>query len=258
MTDVSAFYDDLAEHYDEIYADWPAAVRRQGASLARLIRERATGEAISVFDCTCGIGTQAIGLALEGFDVRGADLSPRAIARARTESANFGASIQFVVGDVRDLATAEGQFDVVLSADNSLPHLLTDVDLDRALSRMATRTRPDGLIMIGIRDYAPLRESRPTSTMPSVIDDARGRRISFQTWDWAPDGATYTVSQFLLRADRQRPDTWRTHSARTRYRALTRAELEAAVSRAGPRDVAWHEPETTGHHQPLLTAHRPE
>ena len=39
-----------------------------------------------VLDCSCGIGTQAIGLALRGHRVTGTDLSFRAAARASVRS----------------------------------------------------------------------------------------------------------------------------------------------------------------------------
>jgi tRNA/tmRNA/rRNA uracil-C5-methylase (TrmA/RlmC/RlmD family) len=53
-------------------------LRRQGAALDALTgRERA-----AVLDCACGIGTQALGLALRGHRVVGTDVSARAVVRA--------------------------------------------------------------------------------------------------------------------------------------------------------------------------------
>ena len=81
-TSVAHFYDELADDYHLIYADWEASIRRQGDALDALIgQDRAV-----VLDCSCGIGTQAIGLALRGHRVTGTDLSPRAAARAAREA----------------------------------------------------------------------------------------------------------------------------------------------------------------------------
>ena len=60
------FYDDLAGDYHLNYHDWHEAVPRQGRVLAALIREATGNQPDTVLDCTCGIGTQAIGLALAG------------------------------------------------------------------------------------------------------------------------------------------------------------------------------------------------
>ncbi|GGS94535.1 hypothetical protein GCM10010206_66490 [Streptomyces cinerochromogenes] len=77
------FYAELADDYHLIYADRDASIRRQGDALdAPIGRDR-----VAVLDCSCGIGTQAIGLALRGHRVTGTDLSPRAAARAAREAA---------------------------------------------------------------------------------------------------------------------------------------------------------------------------
>src|SRR3954447_13207509 len=73
------FYDDFAADYHLAYGGkWDAAVERQGRALAELLP--AGGR---VLDCSCGIGTQAIGLALLGCRVVGTDPSQGAIERAR-------------------------------------------------------------------------------------------------------------------------------------------------------------------------------
>jgi hypothetical protein len=60
------FYDGLAEDYHLVYADWDASIRRQAAALDRLIRERTGTQHCRILDCTCGIGTQSLGLAALG------------------------------------------------------------------------------------------------------------------------------------------------------------------------------------------------
>src|SRR3954462_7382978 len=126
---VVEFYDGLAADYDLVYGNqWDDAVAGQGGALDSLIK-RARPDARDVLDCSCGIGTQAIGLALRGYRVHGTDISERSIKRARAEAARLGAEVSFGVDDFRDLGTVSREFDVVLSCDNALPHLLDDVGL---------------------------------------------------------------------------------------------------------------------------------
>lgn len=83
------------------------------------------------------MGTQAIGLAKRGYEVTASDLSPKMVERARKEAFLHQVNIQFKVADFRTLEKdIEGQFDIVLSADNAIPHLLTDSDLEKALENM--------------------------------------------------------------------------------------------------------------------------
>jgi glycine/sarcosine N-methyltransferase len=255
MSTTNPFYDDLAADYHLVYADWPASVRRQGRALARFIREQAGPAAHTVLDCACGIGTQAIGLALEGFSVRGSDVSPKEIARARDEAAGFGVDIELHVADFRHLdLQVDGQFDVVICCDNALPHMLADEDLRLAVQGMHAKVRPGGLLIIGIRDYDALVVERPHATTPLVIERETGRSIVFQVWDWAEDGQRYALSLFVLKAH---GDAWETRCHTTIYRALRRAELDGFLDHARFRDIRWHFPAATHHHQPLVTARKP-
>src|SRR3954447_10025247 len=105
---VEAFYDGFAPDYDLASAGrWDAAVERQGAVLEQVIHAAVPG-ATSVLDCACGIGTQAIGLALRGFDVHATDISGGAVARARHEAARLGVRATFAVADMRDLTQVPG------------------------------------------------------------------------------------------------------------------------------------------------------
>lgn len=50
-------------------------------------------------------------------------------------------------------------------------------------------------------------------------------------------------------------DGWHTDVHTTWYRALTRAGLTEALTRAGFEDVRWHMPDESGYYQPTVTAH---
>jgi glycine/sarcosine N-methyltransferase len=248
---VRDFYDQLATDYHLIYADWPNSVRRQGAVLDRLIKSMVGGEARAVLDCACGIGTQAIGLALRGYEVTATDLSEASVDRARTEAQAFEAQVSFGIADFRDLEPVGGSYDVVIACDNALPHLVDDADLKAAAASMRARLRDGGLLVASTRDYDEASMMRPTTTETSTFDGPGGRRIVFQVWDWAPDGRTYVVNLFILRGVK---GEWSmTHHATT-YRALRRAELTAVLAEAGFTAVRWHTPAETGYFQPVVTA----
>ena len=102
---VREFYDELAESYHLIFADWQGSMRRQAAALDRLIEAQLGPGPHAILDCACGIGTQAIGLALLGHAVHATDLSPNAVARAEREAATRDASLSFGVADMRALAS---------------------------------------------------------------------------------------------------------------------------------------------------------
>lgn len=95
-------------------------MRRQGEVLDGLIRAELGGQSLSILDCSAGIGTQAIGLALCGHELTATDLSPNAIRRASEEAETFGVSIAFGVADdvVWHMPGASGYYQPVVTARN--------------------------------------------------------------------------------------------------------------------------------------------
>ncbi len=253
--EVLSFYDHLADSYHLIFTDWQQAIEWQGETLDAFIRRSvglADAKGVSLLDCSCGIGTQAIGLAMRGYEVTATDLSPQSIARARREAESIGAAIRFGIADFRYLdRQVEGRFNIVLTADNAIPHLLIDEDLAAAARGLYAKTAEGGLLVATIRDYDAHVLEAQSGTLPRMLDN--GNRIVFQVWEWAEDRKTYYANQFILRAN---GSGWQTQSYRTPYRALLRKELSGFLLEAGFTDIVWHMPEDSGYYQPIVTARR--
>jgi 2-polyprenyl-3-methyl-5-hydroxy-6-metoxy-1,4-benzoquinol methylase len=248
------FYDHFASDYHLIMADWEQSVRQQGVVLDRLITAASAGRARSVLDCSCGIGTQALGLAAHGYRVHATDLSPGAIARARREATAFGVTLTFGVADFRLLQTqVAGHFDVVLSCDNAVAHLLDEADLHQTARSMWSKLAPSGLLLLSVRDYDALLDEQPRATPVRVFDSPAGQRAVFQVWDWAPDGRRYTMHQFILR---KAEAVWQTTHYMTQLQALRRADVHAILDDAGFVDIAWQMPTESGYYQPIVLARK--
>lgn len=254
MDDVAAFYDGLAEDYTAIFADWDASVRRQAEIIDAIVQQHRPG-AHRLLDATCGIGTQAIGLALHGYDVTATDLSPASIERGRREAARLRASVAFGVADVRALTpTVAGPFDVAITFDNALPHLVEPDDLTAALAGLRDVLRPGGLLLVSIRDYDRLASERPSGEPPRLAGPVGGRRMVAQAWEWEADRPVYQLHQFVVREEPS--GAWSARHLVTTYRALRRSELSSAASEVGFDEIRWLEPADTGFYQPVLAAER--
>lgn len=251
---VTEFYDRLSPEYrDNMGWDWEAVMRQEGECLhGFLTNEMGCPGPHAVLDCTCGIGTQAIGLALQGHRVHASDLSPVSVERARQEARAFGVGMDFSVADFRDLGAAISRtFDAVISCDNAIAHCLDDADLGAALASIRARLRPGGLLLVSLRDYDALLAEKPRFNNEHVHDTPGGRRVAFQLWDWADDGHSYRVRQFLIT---ETCGTYELKHFATRLRALRRDEFLAAADAAGYVEVLWHTPEASGYNQPVVTA----
>jgi SAM-dependent methyltransferase len=224
------FYDDLAPDYHLIFTDWEASIARQGHTFGALIREQWPGHR-SVLDVSCGIGTQSIGLARNGFWVKGSDISAGAVERARGEAAQRGLVIEFSVCDMRNaFACHGGGFDVVLSADNSVPHLLDDQEILRAFESMLACLRPGGGCLITVRDYD--KEARGRDIVkPYGTRTENGRRVlAVQVWDF--DGDLYDLTLYLIEEDLE-TGVVETRARHSRYYAIGSARLIGLMHRAG-------------------------
>jgi SAM-dependent methyltransferase len=75
------------------------------------IEQTPSGRAL---DLGCGTGTNALTLALRGWQVTAIDFSVKAIRRARRKAASAGLSIDFRLGDVSELSGLQGPIDYAL------------------------------------------------------------------------------------------------------------------------------------------------
>lgn len=225
------FYDRLANLYHLIFPNWEESIERQAGQLAGIIHGRWGGGARTVLDVSCGIGTQTLGLAQRGFAVTASDLSAGAVARARAEAQRRGLGIDFSVCDMRAAHDHHRrQFDVVISCDNSITHLLTDDDLLLALRQMHDCARPGGGCLLTVRDYDREERGKGLVKPYGVREEGGHRYVIFQVWDF--DGDIYDLAMYFV-ADDQTSGELVTHVMRTKYHALGTDHLLDLMRRAG-------------------------
>jgi SAM-dependent methyltransferase len=250
-TSTQDFYDALAPFYHLIFPDWEASIARQAAALDAVIRAELGGGARTVLDAACGIGTQSLGFAALGHDVTASDLSPGAVRRLREEAARRGVTIDARVADMRALADAHGgrRWEVVLCADNALPHLLTDGEIVQALREMHRCTAPGGICLVSIRDYAAI-DLQSARLHPYGVREADGARwVLFQVWD--PRPPLYDTSFYVVE---DRGGTADTRVMRATYYALPVPRLVELMAEAGFNEVRTLDDDAF--YQPLVLGRR--
>jgi hypothetical protein len=119
-------------------------------------------------------------------------------------------------------------FDVVLCADNALPHLLTRGEIEVALGELFRCTRPGGLCIVSVRDYAAAERGTTQLKPYGVRREGAVRYVLFQVWEWRGD--VYDLSFYVVRDDGA---DCRTTVLRTAYLAIPVAEIAQLMEKAG-------------------------
>ena len=226
---VADFYNRVSPFYRLIYPDWDASVQRQSFELDSVIREVWGGRVKTILDATCGVGTQALGLAGLGYDVTASDISPTSLDRAKEEATRRNLSIKFGLADLRTLYSAHGKtFDLVIACDNSIPHLLSDTEIVTAFREMYRCTAVGGGCVISVRDYDP-QESGVKVVPFGVRTDGDRRFLVFQVWEY--HGAIYDLSMYFVEDGGGFECT--THVMKSKYYAIPVTRLLELMTEAG-------------------------
>lgn len=193
------YYNALAPYYKYIYQDWEKGIAKQSTALDSIITEF-FGDKKSFLDVSCGVGTQCLGLAELGYQVSASDLSEEEVKLAKSEAEKRGLEIAFKVADMRDVSKSfEGQFDIVLSADNSIPHLLDDEDILRAFKEFYALTNSDGGCVVTVRDYKNINpENKKEILNPRRVHHTPdGKIVMFDLWEF--EGDHYDLNTYLVK-----------------------------------------------------------
>jgi SAM-dependent methyltransferase len=209
-------------------------------------------------DVSCGIGTQAIGLSKNGYHVTASDLSANEIERAKQEAQQCGqTNISFSVCDMRTAFTHHGgNFDIIISCDNSIPHLLTDDDILMALKQMYSCLRPGGGCLITIRNYD--QEQRGGKNIVKPYGKAKiekGKRyVALQVWDFdESDAQYYDFTLYIIEEDLNSKEIV-THAMCSRYYAISSEKLIKLMHDAGFENISRL---NEGFYQPVYIGTRP-
>ena len=227
---IKEFYDELSPFYHLIFQDWEASIERQANILDGIIKSEWGHNVSSIVDVSCGIGTQAIGLARLGYNVTASDLSPLAIERAKEETRKRGLDIDYSVSDMRNSYTYHSkEFDVLISCDNSVPHLLCNLDILSAFKEFYRCIKPGGGCLITLRDYEN-EERNGIQVKPFGVRVDRGvKYIVFKIWEF--HGDIYDLSLYFTRDDGSKQAE--TKIFRSQYYAVTASKIIEMMREAG-------------------------
>lgn len=249
-TSTIAFYDAIADFYQLFYKDWEVQLEREGLTLRSIFRNKGIE---TVLDVGCGPGTQSVPLAKLGFNITGVDPSPKLLKKAEQTAQKENVDVRWIQGDFLSLEeVVDAPFDAIICKGNSLPHLLTDAEIEQAIETFFKLLRPGGVLVIGLRDFETMLEHRPKFLPGFNHQDSNDSEfITFDIWEWQ-DGPPVIATQNLYIIRGQGED-YKTIKRTVHFRPLSTDEIKVVLLEQNFEDIE----QSSDRWEQVITARKP-
>ncbi|HZQ22345.1 MAG TPA: class I SAM-dependent methyltransferase [Terriglobales bacterium] len=213
-------YDVFAPVYQHFFA--PDAARVTWQIVNRLVLPDLAPGA-HILDLCCGAGELTECLVRHGFRVTGIDNSESmlSLARGRAPQANF------LLADVRDLPPKR-DFDAVICAYNSLPHITGDHELAAVFLGIRKCLRDGGCLLFDVYSERAYRE-RWSGSFVKVDDE----QVCIVSASYDPQCRLGENRVTLFRKQQAGEQAWRRSDLKLVTRAYLDDELHAVLIKAG-------------------------
>lgn len=227
-------YDDFSEDYDR-FVNWAGRLAYEMPFLELRLAQYAPG--VTILDSACGTGMHAIALAQKGYAAAGADLSPKMVERARENARQAGVAVRFEAAGFGELAITFGErsFNALLCLGNSLPHLLSEAELSRAMGDFAACLRPGGMLILQNRNFDAVVKRRERWMEPQSFREGESEWLFLRFYDYDEDGL---ISFNIINLRREGSQPWAQQVMTTRLRPLLQAGTVRLLGTAGFQEIA--------------------
>jgi SAM-dependent methyltransferase len=215
---MASFYDAFTAHHD--YELW------LGNLLPAIDAHRPT-PGKRLLDVGCGTGKSFLPMVDRGWSVTGVDVSPRMVEQAQ-EKIGAGDRVEVLVGDARELPIL-GSFDLVWCLDDGLNYMLTEGELQAALTRMGRNLDTAGVVAFDLNTLLSFR----TFFAEEAVVEREGHRMVWQGHA-DPSGPAGMLAEATLSLEGAKSVAARVIH---RERHFAEPEVLEAIQRAGLRCV---------------------
>lgn len=187
------FYNKIAKKYHWFFSSWDNVMNRQMQELVPLLKKHKVN---TILDCACGTGLQSIGLAKEGFNVTGSDLSEKMLEIARENAKKEGINgIKFFQSDFREMRRKVNNcFDAVICMGNSIPHLKENSDILEAFKNIYDCLEMGGIAVFDIRNYDSMLKNKARFLPMRINAKKNGKNVSIlYVFDYLKDLIRFNV-----------------------------------------------------------------
>jgi SAM-dependent methyltransferase len=230
-------YDKLATIYD-YFVNWDSRLAYELPFLEQHLRTLGEDPSqIRVMDTACGTGHHAIALANLGFQVSGSDLFPEMVSLADVNAKAASARVTFRTAGFGSISASfkqPGEFDAVLCLGNSLPHVTSEADLDKALRDFKELLRPGGLLLLQMRNFDKVMGEKNRWMEPQTVKDGSTEWLFLRFYDFEADGK---IQFNILSLHRKANAPWLTQLNSTHLLPIFSEKLHEELGLLGFTDI---------------------
>ncbi len=183
--------------WEKFYKETPASLipwesGKPDEQLVKLVKSGVIRKGAKVLDLGCGLGTQTVYLAENGFDATGIDISETAVSKAKKLAEDKGVKARFVVGDAVKMPFEDDTFDFVY--DRGCLHHLEPEKRELYVSELKRVFSPGGFFsLLVFADIIPPKEGEKLFLSDFKIIQTNPVLLRF------PDGGSRLLIDALLR-----------------------------------------------------------
>lgn len=228
-------FDEFGCEYDQMIK-WDTRLEKEAPFFQKLFATHGVG---TILDLGCGTGQHDIMFSSWGKQVTGADPSPAMIDQARVNVAQAGKPnlhADFLVASFQDIANkVKGPFDAVTVLGNSLPHLLSQEELEKFLSEVYQLLNSQGILIIQNRNYDRVLQTRERFMGLNSHSIGEDERLFLRFMDF-----NEKLIQFNIVTMTKRQGKWDYEVHSNPLRPIRRAEMELALTKAGWQKLSFY------------------
>lgn len=213
-------YTNLAGYFDEMFPVGDLQLRFINEELQRI-------QGRDILDASCGSGGYTLALSQAGYLVTGIDMDPGKIAYAREKAYQHDAGVHFRIEDLRCINEEDRRFSAVLCLGNSLTHLLTDEDIEKALMEVYRVLIPGGIFILQMINYDHVLRYKPAA-LP-VLELVESGTTFSRTYGYREDG----LIDFTTCLRIQQGDISNDYGGTIPLRPIAYSELQAWLAKIG-------------------------
>ena len=220
------FYEEIAKEHDFL-ATW----KQREPSHKRFFKKLFGLKKKDILDCACGTGFDIWLLSKLGHNVAGSDLNQAMLKEAKKNLATNKIKAKFYRLDFRkvDKQFRKQSFDAVLCMGNSLPHLLSEKEILKAIKSMEKILKKDGILALQIRNYDKLEKEKTRFFLRSIVKE--------NLYFYVLDHFDKTIDFNVLRIN---PKKGTIKAFKTTYFKLKQTALKKLLKKAGFKQIKFY------------------